>query len=371
MVPDPDADPFPGFVSTVLPELGGYRDIRRSWGTRGTIKAAAAAHGLEVDEYPGGIQVLRRDGRTIGMMHKMVSSLVPLPVAPLCRDKESTSAVLRGAGLPVPATRSFRAAERAEAVEYALGLGRAVVKPRDGRAGAGVAIDLTERVEVEAAWDAAQQLDPAGVVLVEEHVVGMDVRVTTVGARAAGVCVRLPRFVVGDGVRPIPELVQEHRARRHAHAHFREGEFPPLGTVLEDRVPARGEVVLLGRRAIMANAETAELLGTGRVHQEHLELALQVARALGTGMCGVDLIVADPSRPGGAVINEVNTSPNLRLHHFPAYGASSDVAGAIVAEMISRAEHGLPSAGWLADTSPEGGLRRRFGLGRGRGRSRR
>ncbi len=50
---------------------------------------------------------------------------------------------------------------------------------------------------------------------------------------------------------------------------------------------------------------------SGELHPDHVRIALAAAAATGPVLCGVDLIVRGVKAPGGAVINEVNTTPAL------------------------------------------------------------
>lgn len=333
------------------------------------MSRAARERGLEVEIVRDQHLVVVTDReRVVGFLHKMVSSLVPQPLAPVSRSKELTSRLLDTAGVAVPRSRAFGPDQVAEGVDHAVSLGRAVVKPRGGRGGRGVTVDLTEESDIRTAWGAAQEHDPHDTVVVEEHVVGLDVRAFVVGSRVVGLSARMPQYVVGNGRDSIRTLAGRHQDVRQRHAAYRKADFPRVFGTDPERVPRGGEFVLLGSRATPAGSETVEVLGTGVLHPSHQEVAVKAGAALGTRMCGVDLLVPDPSRPGGAVVNEVNTSPNPALHVFPCYGSPSDTVGGIVDEMLAEARE----AGRLPRPRRTlGRLRRRSARGRDRVLSRR
>src|SRR5690606_1039023 len=83
---------------------------------------------------------------------------------------------------------------------------------------------------------------------------------------------------------------------------------------------------------------------TDRVHPAWADIAVRARRAvLDAWHAGIDLIAADISRPPDEqawCIIEVNTNPDLGLHHFPMSGTPRDVAGILVESLFP----GLPAA---------------------------
>ena len=104
---------------------------------------------------------------------------------------------------------------------------------------------------------------------------------------------------------------------------------------------------------------------TDLAHPGLLDLAVEVTRAIpGLGLAGVDLMARDIDSPDGAVVLEANVRANIRVHHYPAYGRSRDVAGAIVDAMI--ASTGAPARTPSPDVTSTSPIRRlaRAGLQR-------
>src|SRR5260221_438295 len=71
----------------------------------------------------------------------------------IAQDKELTKNLLKSVGVPVPEGRPVKDAEQAWAVACDIGL-PVVVKPQYGNQGRGVAVNLTTREQVAAAFDA-------------------------------------------------------------------------------------------------------------------------------------------------------------------------------------------------------------------------
>jgi cyanophycin synthetase len=80
-------------------------------------------------------------------------------------------------------------------------------------------------------------------------------------------------------------------------------------------------------------------------------MCARVAALAGLDVCGIDLRLraisqplATPEKndPNGAVI-EINSSPGLRMHHYPAEGRPRDVAGHIVDQLYPPGRCGAHS----------------------------
>ena len=66
---------------------------------------------------------------------------------------------------------------------------------------------------------------------------------------------------------------------------------------------------------------------TNRCHGDYLEIAARAASLMNTKLSGIDMIIGDVSCPfetGAAYINEVNTSPGLRIVREPGTTGEAD-----------------------------------------------
>ena len=177
--------------------------------------------------------------------------------------------------------------------------------------------------------------------LMEDQVDGFDIRAFVVGGRVAAATTRVNAHVVGDGRLSISALIAEKQVWRDQHAVLRKRSLTVEAAVLAragrsiDDVPEAGEVVVLNSSSnLHTGGENVDI--TDLAHPGLLDLAVEVTRAIpGLGIAGVDLMARDIDSPDGAVVLEANVTANIRVHHYPAYGQSRDVAGAIVDAMIA------------------------------------
>jgi len=258
----------------------------------------------------------------------------------IAQDKQLTKMVLKAAGIPVPAGCTAGSPDDAWAAAQEIGL-PVTVKPGDGNQGKGVAVNLTDKEQIEAAYAAAAQR--SSIVMVEENVRGKDYRLLVVGDRLIAAARRMPAHVVGDGVHTVAELVAEENANpRRGDNHA----FPLSKIPLDDislavlagqglssgAVPPRGAVVLVRSNANLSTGGTAVDV-TDTVHPVNASFAVGAAKSIGLDIAGIDMVTDDISIPldeqGGKVI-EVNAAPGLRMHVAPSEGQGRPVGEAIV-----------------------------------------
>lgn len=287
-------------------------------------------------------------GKAIRHVEATVTDRTSVIAVDLASDKDETKRVLREVGLPVPQGCVVRT--RDEAIKYfEHALAPVVVKPLDSNQGRGVSLNLTAAEQVGEAFDLARENSKR--VIVEEMFLGNDYRVVVVNGRMVAAAQRIPAHVWGDGTHTIRELIDlaNHDPRRgdHHEKPMTKIHTDPLviailkrhGRTLDD-VPAKGVQVILRDSANLSTGGEARDV-TERVHPTVQKVCERAARVIGLDVCGVDLVLPDIEQPltnGGIV--EVNAAPGIRMHHFPAEGASRDVGGAIV-DMLYPA--GTPS----------------------------
>ncbi|WP_123689386.1 tetratricopeptide repeat protein [Allostella humosa] len=250
----------------------------------------------------------------------------------LAQDKMVTCAILRRAGLPVPAHELATTVEHAVAVAARLGY-PVVVKPLALDGGAGVAAGLEDEAALRRAFADAGAISDT--MLVEKHVEGDDYRLVVVDGRVTWAIERVAGGVRGDGERTLAALLEELNAdprrgngkeaslrrvdwdEEAAHLARRQGLGP-------DSVPAAGRFVRLRRITNVARGGMPVPLPLERIHPDNIRMAERAAAALRLDLAGIDFIVPDIARPWHAVggaINEVNARPSLGLitagHLFP------------------------------------------------------
>jgi cyanophycin synthetase len=268
----------------------------------------------------------------------------------IAQDKELTKSLLKSVGVPVPEGRPVRDADEAWAVACEIGL-PVVVKPQYGNQGRGVAVNLTTREQVAAAFEEA--LQEGSSIMVEKFAPGCDHRLLVVGDAVVAAARRQPPLVIGDGVRTIEQLVAQvnadpRRGEDHATS-LSKLRLDAIGLAVlaeqamtADSVPASGVVVVLRRNANLSTGGSATDV-TDEVHPDLAARAVDAARIVGLDIAGVDVVCVDASLPlekQDGVIVEVNAAPGLRMHLEPSAGTPRRVGEAIVATMFPEGDIG-------------------------------
>jgi cyanophycin synthetase len=268
----------------------------------------------------------------------------------IAQDKELTKSLLRAVGVPVPEGRPVKDAE--EAWEAACEIGPpVVVKPQYGNQGRGVAVNLTTREQVVAAYAAAREEGSS--ILVERFAPGFDHRLLVIGDQVVAAARRVPPQVVGDGVQSIEKLVEvvnqdPRRGEDHATS-LSKLRLDAIGlAVLSEQgmtpasIPAPGQVVVLRRNANLSTGGSA-IDVTAQLHPDMAARAVDAARVIGLDIAGIDVVCLDVGRPLDeqlGVVVEVNAAPGLRMHLEPSEGTPRAVGEAIIETMFPTPENG-------------------------------
>ncbi|MDQ0820440.1 D-alanine-D-alanine ligase-like ATP-grasp enzyme [Arthrobacter sp. V4I6] len=323
---------------------GSFRSYRGvTWHTA-YIAQGAKARGLEVRDFGTG-RCFYREGRLIGGTQKMVTSLVSSIAVSVCRSKEATKELLEAAGVATPAGIVLKTSELERGLSYLeSATGLLVVKPSAGSAGDGVTCSVSGNDEFREAWLRASAGLLSSSIMIEEQIVGLDIRAYVVGNRVVAAATRLPAHVVGDGRHTIAELIEAKLAERAKNAYL--AKFPlvvdadHLARVGHSMttIPEHGAVALLNETAnLHQGGENVDV--TQSISDDLKDLAVRAARAIpGLGAAGIDLMVRSLESADGAVVLEANTSANITVHHRPAYGDAVNVGKALVDEMIRLSE---------------------------------
>ena len=265
----------------------------------------------------------------------------------IAQDKELTKRLLRSAGVPVPEGRTVDNAEEAWEAAQEIGV-PVVVKPQYGNQGRGVAVNLTSRDAVIAAYQAARE--EGRCIVVEKFAPGCDFRILVVNGKVVAASRREPPSLTGDGVSTIAQLV----ARENEDPRRGDDHATALSKLLLDDIglavlaeqglnaasilPA-GKKVNIRRNANLSTGGTATDV-TDDLHPEVAARAVDAARMVGLDIAGVDIVAEDircPLEEQSGVVVEVNACPGLRMHLHPSAGQPRPVGDAIV-EMLFPGE---------------------------------
>ncbi len=336
-------------TAAALAELRELDEDERLGPSTGAIVDAAIARGIPIKRLTSGSLVQLGWGsrqRRIQAAEVDGTSAIAESIA---QDKDLTKKLLHSAGVPVPMGRP--AADLEDAWAAALDIGFPVVlKPQDGNQGKGVTVGITERAQLDAAYQAAARY---GGVMVEKYLPGHDFRLLVVGDKLVAAARRDPPLVIGDGVHTVRELVAKvNKDPRRGEGHGTSLTKIRIDAIAEARlavqdltpesVPVRGQRVVLRNNANLSTGGTATDV-TDSVHPEVAARAVEAAQMVGLDICGVDVVCETVIRPleeqsGGIV--EVNAAPGLRMHISPSFGKGRGVGEAVIAHMYPHGDDG-------------------------------
>ncbi len=268
-------------------------------------------------------------------------------------DKQLTRQLLDDAGIPVPAGGIAASAEQAERIFARLG-GPVVAKPRHGRHGRGVHLNLSSSDDVRDAYASI-----GGDVVVERQLGGRDYRVLVVSGEAVAAAERVAAHVVGDGEHTVSGLIGQANADpRRGDGHTRTLTRLTVDDAARhllarqglglDSVPIAGQTVWLRDNANLSTGGTSRDV-TDRMHPDVARLCVRVAGIVGLDIAGIDLRLPDIAAPLAAVhepadveagVIEVNAVPGLRMHLAPVQGRARDVGETIVGAMFPAGSDG-------------------------------
>jgi GNAT-family acetyltransferase (TIGR03103 family) len=272
---------------------------------------------VEVTDAESGEMRLSLGGRSVVTLESL-SELTSAVAVMRCDDKRLTRRILQRAGVRVPRGASASEDDVSEATALLREVGEVVVKPARGEQGRGITVGVRDDDGLARAVSVAVQFCPD--VLVEELVDGDDLRVLVIDREVVAAAVRRPAEVVGDGRRPLAELIAS-TSRRRERATRGESTIPLDDTTAEvvsdagyalDDVPPEGRRIRVRRTANLHTGGTIEDV-TDRLHPAIAEAAVRAATALDIPVTGIDFLVPAVDGPDHVFI-EANERPGLANH---------------------------------------------------------
>ncbi len=272
---------------------------------------------VEVTDAEWGEMRLTVGGRTV-LTRESLSEFTTAVAMSRCDDKRVTRRIMRRAGVRVARGSPASEGQLTEALTLLRAVGGVVVKPARGEQGRGITVGVEDEAGLQRAVAHALQFCPD--VLVEELVEGEDLRVVVIDRTVVAAAIRRPAEVVGDGRRPVVDLVRA-TSRRRERATGGESSIPLDDATAEvvadagyamDDVPPHGERVRVRRTANLHTGGTIEDV-TDRLHPGIAEAAVRAAEALGIPVTGIDFLVPAVDGPDYVFI-EANERPGLANH---------------------------------------------------------
>ncbi|WP_027632638.1 cyanophycin synthetase [Clostridium hydrogeniformans] len=267
-------------------------------------------------------------------------------------DKYITKKILEGQCIPVAKggiiKSSLEALIQAEAIGYPV-----VLKPRYGNHGRGVKLDIKNQEELINAFKDIK--DEFKDIIIEKFHKGNDFRICMINGEMIAAALRLPPYVIGDGVSTIKELINNlNKDPRRGEDHEKPLTKVKIDGILIkvisgygydlESIPKYKERVFLRDNANISTGGVA-IDVTDKVCRENIILFERIAKTIDLNVCGIDISGRDLSIPlndQNGVVMEVNAAPGIRMHHYPYEGECRDVAGKIVDMMFKKGEENIP-----------------------------
>jgi len=270
---------------------------------------------VEVLDAEAGFFDLSFGGRTV-TCRESLSELTTSIAMSRCDDKAVTHRILQRAKLRVPAQVKYR--NQVQAEQFLEEYSAVVVKPARGEQGAGISVDVRDREALQAAVAEARKF--SDVVLLEEYVTGVDLRIIVIAGEVVAAATRRPPRIQGTGRASIRELI-EKQSRRRGAATGGESSIPidretercvqEAGYDFEDVLPY-GEYLTVRKTANLHTGGTIHDV-TGRLHPALAQAAVKAAAAIDIPVTGLDFIVPDSGKEEYVII-EANERPGLANH---------------------------------------------------------
>ena len=259
-------------------------------------------------------------------------------------QKDDCKDFLANCGFPIPQGEVVYSEKDAIAAAEEIGYPVAV-KPVSGHKGIGVTANIEDERDLILAFrqinsDSYSQRIP---IIVEQNVKGLDFRLLCVGGKFVAGLERRPPFVVGDGKLTIKELIEQENdtvARQDTPTSTLTKIRPDarMDNYLEQQglslhsIPKPDQTVYLSQVANISGGGVS-IDVTNKVHPDNQKLAASIAQYFRLVCLGVDVITEDISQSWqetDLAVLEINASPGVFMHLYPAIGEGVDVPSQIL-----------------------------------------
>jgi GNAT-family acetyltransferase (TIGR03103 family) len=303
---------------------------------------------VEVLDAETGEMRLTHGGRSV-ITRESLSEFTSAIAMCRCDDKRLTRRLVSDAGITVPRARLATFDEGDH--EFLTEVGEVVVKPTRGEQGKGITVGVTADNGPDGLVVAvAQAREEYPEVLIEQRVIGDDLRLVVIDGRVVAAALRMPPEIIGTGEHTVRDLIVAESRRRSA-ATGGESRIP-LDAITEATVIEAGWQFggVLPQGIRLRVRRTANLHQGGTIHDvttevspELCRVAVVAAEAIGIPVTGIDLLVPDVAGKDYAFI-EANERPGL-ANHEPQPTAAAFI------DYLFPGQPGQPLA-WTPEESP-------------------
>lgn len=235
-------------------------------------------------------------------------------------DKLYCGTVARKLGVAVPETEVYESEPAAQ--DLLDRIGQVVVKPLDGAHGNGISLGVGTADALRTAVIVAKEY--SNTVLLQQQVIGGDLRVVCIGGKAVVATRRSPAAVTGDGVHTISQLIDAENSSGKRGPDYSMPRnlihIPAATRYLGERmasVPPAGQEVQVVGMVNMGMGGSAQNVPLDRFPHA-VKAAQAIAQHLDLAICGVDFLISDAD--DALFFIELNGSPSFGLHVYPALG---------------------------------------------------
>jgi GNAT-family acetyltransferase (TIGR03103 family) len=303
---------------------------------------------VEVLDAETGEMRLTHGGRSV-ITRESLSEFTSAIAMCRCDDKRLTRRLVSDAGITVPRARLATFDEGDH--EFLTEVGEVVVKPTRGEQGKGITVGVTADNGPNGLVVAvARAREEYPEVLIEQRVIGDDLRLVVIDGRVVAAALRMPPEIIGTGEHTVRDLIVAESRRRSA-ATGGESRIP-LDAITEATVIEAGWQFggVLPQGIRLRVRRTANLHQGGTIHDvttevspELCRVAVVAAEAIGIPVTGIDLLVPDVAGKDYAFI-EANERPGL-ANHEPQPTAAAFI------DYLFPGQPGQPLA-WTPEESP-------------------
>lgn len=261
-------------------------------------------------------------GKNSRWLDSSFTDSTPAISANFVRDKIICSHFLNEAGFPTPKNYVATSIENAVSIADKLGY-PVVVKASNLDGGLGVYCDLKNGNEVRVAYEKVKKISKQ--VMVEEYIFGKDYRLQVCRDHVYWAIERKGPRVTGDGKSTIIELVNSFNKNRELENQTAEIQLPLIdfnddvkyflqkNGLTPNFIPPIGqEIKLRAANNIAGGGILVPALDI--VHEDNIQLALDISRYLRLDLAGIDLLIPDISqswKTQKCAVCEVNAMPQI------------------------------------------------------------
>lgn len=176
-------------------------------------------------------------------------------------------------------------------------------------------------------------------IMIQEMVYGSEYRVMVLGDRCIGVLKMDPPSVRGNGTSTVEELITALNTTNEKPIEINNEVLETLrsqGIGLTDKPESEKKIYLLSKSSLARGGKTIDM--TQEIHPSIVAECVKAAKAVKRTFAGIDLLCEDISKPiSEQSLNfiEVNSRPDIYIHHFPDIGTPQNVSHEILKYIFS------------------------------------